>query len=499
MNARSVIMTDATAVLRAAIIRGESLNSDSHSIIVGGKARLDRKSTTNLHSMRGRGPPYSLEAIYFQFKHHQLPYNDYVTECNREKVPHVTLVDKKELIAYLKGDVSECACLVATSGTAQALPLEAADAALTADGEESHKPADSTSNVKKRARPDTLEKEDLPGDVVAVHSSGPRALASKYRDQRALDAVMCVESWDFSALRDKLGKHIEQTRAAIASGKGVPGLNAGSAQRTISSRARDGQAYDPRGDRYTAPDDRFWRENMGSDFYEMGIDPSGSFKASGTTTPATNGANRDRRLSREPQRRPDHVQHDPPTSTRSEVSAKDHTPIIVVPISMLSMLTFHNAREFLENGSFVSMQEMRSRGGMATAALSSLTIVRRPGGKTSSAKYELVCNPRKLTSSEWKRVVGVVCTGQGWQFKNWPWWENDEHKKGDNGVSDIFRNMCGFVFHYDDTAPPPETKNWAVKILALSRTKRHNDVKVQTQFWESIDAFCKVHKRNLLY
>jgi hypothetical protein len=490
-------MADATSVLRAAIMRGESLDSDSHSIIVGGKTRLERKTTTNLHSMRGRGPPYSLEAIYFQFKHHQLPYNDYVTECNREKVPHVTLVDKKELIAYLKGDVADCACLVVTSGTTQALPLETTDAASTTVGaENSHKRTDSSSNAKKRARLDTAEREDIPGDVVAVQSFGPCGLASKSRDQRALDAVMCVESWDFSALRDKLGKHIEQTRAAIASGKSLPGLNAGSAQRTGSSRARDGQAYDPRGDRYTAPDDRFWRENMGSDFYEMGIDPSGSFKASGATTPTANGANRDRRPSREPQQRPEHV---PRSNARSEASVKDQTPIIIVPISMLSMLTFHNAREFLENGSFVSMQEMRSRGGMATAALSSLTIVRRPGGKTSSAKYELVCNPRKLTSSDWKRVVGVVCTGQGWQFKNWPWWENDQSKKGDNGVSDIFRNMCGFVFHYDDTAPPPETKNWAVKILALSRTKRHDDVKVQTQFWESIDAYCNVHKRNLLY
>jgi hypothetical protein len=492
------VMTDALSVLRSAVMRGDSIESDSDSVLIGERTRIDRKITTNFHSMRGRGPPYSLEAIYFQYKHHQLPYNDYVAECNREQVPHVTLVDKKELIAYLKGDVADCACLVVDSAAAQALPVAASDSTIIAEAPQSENAAEPSSNVKKRARSDA-DGDELNGDTVAVDSTVPQALALKVRDQRALDAVMCVESWDFSALRDKLGKHIEQTRAAIASGKIVPSQSGGSAPRAVQSAVRDGQGFDPRGDRYTAPDDRFWRENMGSDFYEMGIDPSGTFKASGAATPTSNGARPDRRPARQPEQRSERTRKDSSQSTRPKLTAQEQTPIIIVPISTLSMLTFHNAREFLENGSFVSMQDLRRRGGMGTAAVSRLTITRRPGGASKSAAYELVCNPTKLTPSEWNRVVGVVCTGQGWQFKNWPWWENDRSKKPDNGVSEIIRHMCGFVFHYDDTAPPPETKHWAVKFLAVSRTKRHNDVKLQTQFWQYIDAFCKLQKRNLLY
>jgi hypothetical protein len=482
-------MSDILAQLRAAIVRGDTLSLGPASIITGSGSRLDRKSQTNFQSRRGRGDPYSVETVYFQHKHSNLPYNDYVKECASERVPHVLLVDKKDLIAYLKGEISECASL--TVGKA---------AAIAAD--DTVRPATSATNAAESA--EVLGPDDK-GSTGSCTLDPIYPIAAADRDQRCLDAVLCAENWDFSALRDKLGKHIEAARA-----------NGGKAN-AKSNGGRDNKAFDPRGDRYTATDDRFYRENMGADFFEHGIDPKGSFKKAPTSNSLASPAAATTPSGPKPgtipppppvpastPRRLAPPTRDAPPAKRSraemKTALKDQVPIIIVPSTAGSLLTFHNIKEFLENGSFVAMKEMRARGSMATAATSKIVIRRSPGGNgQSSANYEVVCNPSKLTPSEWNRVVGVVCTGQLWQFKGWRDWEPDSIKKADNGLSDIFRSIRGFVFHFDDTEPPRHTEKWAVKFMPLSRTLRHNDSRVQNAFWDAVDTHCRLHKASLLY
>jgi hypothetical protein len=498
-------MADPLSELRSAIVRGDDLKTDASSIIVDVDKRLDRKATTNFHSRRGRGEPYSLEAVFFQYKHSDLPYNDYVKECAAERVSHVLLVDKKDLVAYIKGEISDCASLVAAKATV----VTVGDVAQQRDDGPGISGAVDRTTAGGASR---SEPADSPGKL----AGDPRhRAATADRDQRCLDAVLCAENWDFSALRDKLTKHMELSRANGGSAKAKP------------SGGREAKAFDPRGDRYTATDDRFYRENMGADFFEHGIDPKGSFKKAApnngvqaavprpagqkadsgsvpTTSPAPGAREaKDFATPASGMRRSAPASRQAPPAKRSrgelKTALRDQVPIIIVPSAAGSMLTFHNAKEFLENGAYVSMKEVRARGSMSTAATSTLTVRRAPGGSAVAAKYEVVCNPTKLTTSEWDRVVGVVCTGQLWQFKNWRDWEPDKAKKPDNGLSDIFRSMCGFVFHFDDTEPPRHMDNWAVKFLPVSRTLRHTDVKIQMRFWESIDAHCRLHKKNLLY
>lgn len=488
-------MEDDLSALRSAIGRGEHITVDDAHIILGDSARLKRKAATNFRSMRGRGEPYSLETVYFQFKHHLLPYNDYVKRCAQEKVPHVTVVDKKDLIAYLKGDISECPGLL---GKTEPSGAKENSKRLSKSTTSSDQGSNSASLLgKKRSRTGSLgaSGEDAPFDA-REKPDDIEALHRRERDQRTMESVMSVEGWDFSNLREKLTKCMDTMRASGVAGKRDNSVSAEGNR--ASSRSRDAKSYDPRGDRYTTSDDRFWRENMGSDFYEMGIDPSGSFKSSNAakSTEKTSGAEA---ANKEASQLPSSAKTSQPAAKRSRFAAKGQIPIIIVPSTTLSMLTIQNAQEFFENGSFLTIKELRARGSLQTAATSKLVITRRPGGTASSARYEIISNPLKLTSTEWTRVVAVVCTGQTWQFKNWPSWENDKTKKTDNGLSDIFRTVCGFLFHYDDTPPPAHTKNWPIKFLALSRNRRHNDIRAQTKFWESVDAFCRLHKKNVLY
>ena len=74
-----------------------------------------------------------------------------------------------------------------------------------------------------------------------------------------------------------------------------------------------------------------------------------------------------------------------------------------------------NAADFLENSTYVSIEEKRKSGAPREKERFITRIL--PSGVRS--KYLLVDNP-KLNPNDWDRVVAVFATGQGWQFKDWP-------------------------------------------------------------------------------
>jgi RNA pol II accessory factor, Cdc73 family, C-terminal/Paf1 complex subunit CDC73 N-terminal len=498
------------AALRAAIGRNDAMLMDESAVVLSDGRRLDRKEATNFYAKRGTGDPYTLDSVFFQFQHQETRYQPYLEACAEAGVEHVNLIDKKDLLAYLRGDISECAGLIATKKSAvDAGPHSAPDA-----GDD--RCATLSASAKKRQR------SDQGRDALDASE-----LAKSSRDQRCLDAVLCVANWDFTVLREKLSKEIENMRTSangnvrarpVASSNGSSNGKAGS-----SSAAK---AYDPRGDRYSAPEDRFWRENMGSDFYQLGIDPTKSFKlnsakpsalsaasSGAASVPGTSATDSAIKRSqphgasqtgvREEVKRPLPVTRaagiDRPPK-RSRFSAKDQMPIIIVPgsTSATSMLTLHNIAEFLQDGQFSTVKETRARGDGVSMMTSRITIRRKPAGsiRDGAADYEILSNPKRLTNSEWDRVVACVCTGQEWQFKDWEGWNE---KAKDKGIPAILQSMCGFVFHYEDDARPKAAEDWAVTFLPLARYRRHNDIKVQMRFWESIDAHCRLRNKNLRF
>lgn len=452
-------MASALEELRRAITSGQPVDVDDSHLLIGKDIRLDRSTPTDFHSMRGRGVAYQLEAIFFQYKYRDLQYNDYVEACRKEGVAHVTPLDKRDLVAYLKGDISTCASIVSKPSNASARLKT--DRHTTSAHASSIDLARSGDHHGVRKVTSETEKD------VSFYTSQRK----RHRDQRALDSVLMVPEWDFSTLRDKLSQHVSKAKGGKANGR--------------ENGSKPSTTYDPRGDRYTSNEDRFWRENLGSEFHELGIDMGGSFKAKPSNAP--NNPSSEKKREKPDSRRSSFS--GPSGSKRHRIDPKELVPIIIVPQST-TLICAGNIVEFLQNGRFLSAEELK-KNKVSSIAASRLEIYRVPGGNCSRAKYDIVANTSRLVASEWERVVAVVCSGQEWQFKKW------EIYKG--GVQKLFRNVQGFYFHYDDDAPTGNVDSWAIKTLKLSRSQRHTDGQTQFQFWNTLDAFMRRKGKALRY
>ena len=101
----------------------------------------------------------------------------------------------------------------------------------------------------------------------------------------------------------------------------------------------------------------------------------------------------------------------------------------------------------------------------------------------AKALYQLIDNGTRLTSAEWERVVAVFAQGATWQFKGW---------KREAPV-DIFSRSLGVHLMYDDERPSKNVMAWNVRILKISKSKRHLDKPVHLDFWRQLDEFVRVH------
>ena len=106
-----------------------------------------------------------------------------------------------------------------------------------------------------------------------------------------------------------------------------------------------------------------------------------------------------------------------PTAANGKTSStKDsRPPIIIVPSALSGIISSINAADFLENSTYVPIEDKRKAGAPREKERYISRIL--SGGIRS--KYLLIDSP-KLSPKDWDRVVAVFATGQGWQFKDWP-------------------------------------------------------------------------------
>jgi hypothetical protein len=100
--------------------------------------------------------------------------------------------------------------------------------------------------------------------------------------------------------------------------------------------------------------------------------------------------------------------------------------------------------------------------------------------KGKELNFEIHSNVRKFSKSDWKRVVAVFVQGTDWEFNDWP--------KGESIIS-IFLKIKGFHLKYSDMPANENVRKWNIKILEISRSKRHFDVSVQNEFWSLLEQF----------
>jgi parafibromin len=383
---------------------------------------------------RGREKqPYTLEVIWFLFQHADRSFREYVAECVRAGVNRVQIIDSRDLIAFLRGEVETCAGLKVSS-----------------EAEESQ------SEKRNFSLPEGPRKKDLDASI--------REALNQEHEQQTISSLLASKERHFKHLVEEIKKLRKESKEQNTAPK-------------TEEKSSKKQQLDPRGDRYSIREDMFYRENIGAEVDELGIDPSGRFglsSANSGTSYNDTSATKETSVS--------NVQR---ASNKESVSKKPKTsltPIIVVPSGYSSIINIINAPEFLENGRFIPWQSLKAKG--MTNVSWSVKIKHVSSTSQVPVEYQIINNTSRLTTEDWKRVCAVVCSGAQWQFKGWPY----------PGTAELFAEVRGFYFYYDDEQVDPNVRGWVVKCLPISRNKRHLDYSVALEFWKTLEAHIKARK-----
>jgi len=221
----------------------------------------------------------------------------------------------------------------------------------------------------------------------------------------------------------------------------------------------------------------FWKNHLGTDTADLGIDPTQSYigqKDFMKTKPAFG--------SQRPQ-----VQGTPRASFGSIVKPEG-APIILVPSAFQTLLNIYNAKDFLEDGVYVA-PDVKAK--QMPKKPECVTIQRKIGREKAPVAYEIRDKPSALAPNDWERVVAVFVLGKEWQFKDWPF----------KGHAEIFNKVMGFHLRFeDDSLESVRTvKQWNVKIISISKHKRHQDKTAALDIWDKLDSFLRSQRCSLVF
>uniref|UniRef100_A0A0N5AEI5 Parafibromin n=1 Tax=Syphacia muris TaxID=451379 RepID=A0A0N5AEI5_9BILA len=164
---------------------------------------------------------------------------------------------------------------------------------------------------------------------------------------------------------------------------------------------------------------------------------------------------------------------------------QSRTPIIIIPAAGTSLITMFNVRDILQDMRFVSTEERK-----ATSRREDEVLLQRVKDGGVTVPYRVVENPLKLNDDEWSRVVAVFVQGPAWQFKGWRWGGNP---------TNIFANVAAFHLMFDDQRLDNNVAKWSVNVLKLSKSKRHLDRAILAKFWQLLDKHIVKNKPHLRY
>ncbi|CAL9134115.1 unnamed protein product [Musa textilis] len=161
-------------------------------------------------------------------------------------------------------------------------------------------------------------------------------------------------------------------------------------------------------------------------------------------------------------------------------------PIILVPSAFQTLITIYNVKEFLEDGVFVptDVKVKAMRGPKPDC----VTVQKKLSRDRAVAAYEVRDKPSAFKPEDWDRVVAVFVLGKEWQFKDWPFKDHVE----------IFNKIIGFFVRFeDDSVESAKTvKQWNVKIISISKHKRHQDRAAALEVWDRLEEFMRSRSHN---
>ncbi|XP_057817080.1 protein CDC73 homolog isoform X2 [Cryptomeria japonica] len=400
---------DPLSVLRDYTIRGDldnvkAVGDDFH---FGEDYRFPCNIDTAYRSKQGS--LYTLECLVFFVKNAHLKHTEYMQQARVQKLQIVTYTDRKPLLDYLEGKINTTDAIELVAPAGPHVPPEKPiwDAG---DHVEEYRPEDPSlgffdngNNSNKRIRIDGTEGGDIGGaetDQVAVTETGPLIdlVRAKERPLKDREALLECPNRNFQAVLSMATRRDEERRKS-----------------EDLQRKQQGRPMEtPRKNHYGITEEkRFWKDHLGTDTDELGIDPTQSYIGQkGFAKPGL--------VSQRPQ-----VQGTPRSSFGSGggKGKPDGVPIILVPSAFQTRMNIYNAKDFLEDGVYVA-PDVKAK--QMPQKPECVTIQRKIGREKTPVAYQIRDKPSALAANDWDRVVALFVLGKEWQFKDFPFKDHVE-------------------------------------------------------------------------
>jgi len=538
-------MADPLSLLRQYSMQRKQIIERDNNIIFGEFSWPKTVKTNYVIYGKGKdGVPkeyYTLECLLYLLKNTALQHPVYVRQAVSEDVPIVRRPDRKDLLAYLRGET-------------QAAPSIDKSAPLEMPTQVKRNADDTLEGAHKKPRYDESASQKLKdqlamkygqkaGDGSALGTGNIKALSEKLTTNKIAEIKKKVMSHrrtrikgvtdedgdrglaSFAEMESDKTKEIRsrerqwRTRITVLQSNGkMFNRNVFAILSSVKAReeGRNNKPSDhhhhhhsmsmrpgiPAPAQPPMPYNRYGQEQFkAADTEGFNIDTTRTYTGESLKSMMTGGNNPKRTPVPHPQvprpavtavakviPQPSQPQSATPSQQQQQKSGKkpSKTPIIIIPGATKSLITMYNVQDILQDLKFVSTEEKRAAGMKRENDV--LIQRRKEGGFT--VPYRVMDNPGRLTNADWDRVVGVFVMGQAWQFKGWPY---------EGRPVDILAKIAGFHIKWDEANLEKNIGNWAVTVISLSRNKRHLDRAALLSFWEKLDKHMHKHKPHLRF
>mmetsp|Transcript_47301 Transcript_47301/g.151565 ORF Transcript_47301/g.151565 Transcript_47301/m.151565 type:complete len:465 (+) Transcript_47301:101-1495(+) len=463
---------DVLNLLREWNLKGDlgKVSIASGQVVFGDQYAFPVATETAYRSKRGEGDFYNLQAVLFALQHQADDFGKYLPKCKEKGVDSVGYVDRKDLIKHLTNksfeskNIDKVAPPLAVPQTAENLKGVAAK-----DGD--------------KQKDDAME---VDAAVVEEHA-GLRMILSREKQLQDRNSMLICTRRDFSSVLNVLNHATKDGRSRAAPKSQVPTARGAAQQPPQQVNLNVPQ----RGGRYDQTSQQAWKGGLGGEaatLAELGLSTEGGFRRG-----AKRKADADAAAKSAPKpapKRPAPASRPAPAAARAKAPAQGGTPIVIVPSGFSTLLNLYNAKEFLEDGAYVSWKEVKEKGGKPDKVVN----MTRKFGREKAIPYQILDKPPPAKSPDWKRVVAVFVQGKEWQFKGWPFEGAD---KGD--LVHTFAAVMGIHVQFLDEPPNQVVAKWNVKRFTIDRNHRHFDSAVAREIWQALDHFLASKKSVLSY
>ncbi|KAH9326543.1 hypothetical protein KI387_006721, partial [Taxus chinensis] len=429
---------DPLSVLRDYTIRGDldSIRAVGDDFFFGEEYRFPRNIDTAYRSKQGS--LYTLECLVFFVKHAHVKHTEYMQLVRVQKHQIVTYTDRKPLLDYLEGKINTTDAIELVAPAGPHVPTEK-PTWDSADHVEEYRPEDPSLGFFENGS-NSNKRIRIDGtegaDNVGVE----------------IDQVVVTETGPLIDLVRAKERPLKDKESLLeCPNRNFQAVLSMATKREEEKRKLEDQQRKQHGKPMETP-----RKNQYGNTEEKRPQVQGTPRAS--------------------------------FGTASGKGKPDGVPIILVPSAFQTRLNIYNAKDFLEDGVYVApdikAKEMPNKP-------ECVTIQRKIGREKAPVTYEIRDKPAALEANDWDRVAAVFVLGKEWQFKDFPYKDH----------VDIFNKIKGYFLRFEDDGldSVKAVKQWNVKIISISKHKRHQDKTAALEFWDKLDSFLRSQRPNMAY